>query len=83
MQIGAILIELTKKQGLCVLLVEHDLDFRARDFLPRHRPASGPYRARRLVEEVVASELVKQVYAGSGHAGIDHETAPAPKEMPA
>ncbi len=27
MQIGDILIELTKKQGLCMLLVEHDLDF--------------------------------------------------------
>ncbi|WP_421698722.1 ABC transporter permease subunit [Ancylobacter sp.] len=83
MQIGAILIELTKKQGLCVLLVEHDLDF-VREISSRvivlhqgHIVLDGS------VEEVVASELVKQVYAGSGHAGIDHETAPAPKEMPA
>lgn len=83
MQIGAILIELTKKQGLCVLLVEHDLDF-VREISSRvivlhqgHIVLDGS------VEEVVASELVKQVYAGSGHAGIDHETAPAPKEVPA
>ncbi|WP_425106879.1 ABC transporter permease subunit [Ancylobacter sp.] len=83
MQIGAILIELTRKQGLCVLLVEHDLDF-VREISSRvivlhqgHIVLDGS------VEEVVASELVKQVYAGSGHAGIDHETAPAPKEMPA
>lgn len=83
MQIGAILIELTKKQGLCVLLVEHDLDF-VREISSRvivlhqgHIVLDGS------VEEVVASELVKQVYAGSGHAGIDHETALAPKEMPA
>ena len=83
MQIGAILIELTKKQGLCVLLVEHDLDF-VREISSRvivlhqgHIVLDGS------VEEVVASELVKQVYAGSGHAGIDHESAPAPKEMPA
>lgn len=83
MQIGAILIELTKKQGLCVLLVEHDLDF-VREISSRvivlHQ---GRIVLDGSVEEVVASELVKQVYAGSGHAGIDHETAAAPKEMPA
>ncbi|MFD1489649.1 ABC transporter permease subunit [Ancylobacter vacuolatus] len=84
MQIGAILIDLAKKQGLCVLLVEHDLDF-VREISSRvivlHQ---GRIVLDGSVEEVVASELVKQVYAGSGHAGIDHETAPSPsQEMPA
>ncbi|MFT0861996.1 ABC transporter permease subunit [Ancylobacter sp. G4_0304] len=84
MQIGAILIDLARKQGLCVLLVEHDLDF-VREISSRvivlHQ---GRIVLDGSVEEVVASELVKQVYAGSGHAGIDHETAPAPsQEMPA
>ncbi|MDQ0349145.1 ABC transporter permease subunit [Ancylobacter vacuolatus] len=84
MQIGAILIDLAKKQGLCVLLVEHDLDF-VREISSRvivlHQ---GRIVLDGSVEEVVASELVKQVYAGSGHAGIDHETAPSPHtELPA
>jgi len=80
MQIGAILIDLARKQGLCVLLVEHDLDF-VREISSRvivlHQ---GRIVLDGSVEEVVASELVKQVYAGSGHAGIDHETAPAPSQ---
>ncbi len=72
MQIGDILIELTKKQGLCILLVEHDLDF-VREISSRvivlHQ---GRIVLDGSVEEVVQSELVKQVYAGSGHAGIAH-----------
>ncbi|MCK0206651.1 branched-chain amino acid ABC transporter ATP-binding protein/permease [Starkeya koreensis] len=84
MQIGAILIDLTKKQGLCVLLVEHDLDF-VREISSRvivlHQ---GRIVLDGSVEEVVASELVKQVYAGSGHAGIAHESGPSTaQEMPA
>ncbi|MDQ0512962.1 branched-chain amino acid ABC transporter ATP-binding protein/permease [Ancylobacter amanitiformis] len=85
MQIGAILIDLAKKQGLCVLLVEHDLDF-VREISSRvivlHQ---GRIVLDGSVEEVVASELVKQVYAGSGHAGIAHETAPKTggQEVPA
>lgn len=75
MQIGSILIDLTRKQGLCVLLVEHDLDF-VREISSRvivlHQ---GRIVLDGSVEEVVASELVKQVYAGSGQAGIAHETA--------
>ena len=93
MQIGSILIDLTRKQGLCVLLVEHDLDF-VREISSRvivlHQ---GRIVLDGSVEEVVASELVKQVYAGSGHAGIAHETpssetpsldtaSPAMREMP-
>ena len=73
MQIGSILIDLTRKQGLCVLLVEHDLDF-VREISSRvivlHQ---GRIVLDGSVEEVVASELVKQVYAGSGQAGIAHE----------
>lgn len=84
MQIGTILIELTKKQGLCVLLVEHDLDF-VREISSRvivlHQ---GRIVLDGSVEEVVASELVKQVYAGSGDAGIAHGGARrADTEVPA
>lgn len=84
MQIGSILIDLTKKQGLCVLLVEHDLDF-VREISSRvivlHQ---GRIVLDGSVKEVVSSELVKQVYAGSGHAGIAHETAAkATGEVPA
>jgi branched-chain amino acid transport system permease protein len=82
MQIGDILIELTKKQGLCILLVEHDLDF-VREISSRvivlHQ---GRIVLDGSVEEVVQSELVKQVYAGSGHAGIAHQAA-ATQEVPA
>lgn len=84
MQIGSILFDLTKKQGLCVLLVEHDLDF-VREISSRvivlHQ---GRIVLDGSVKEVVSSELVKQVYAGSGHAGIAHETAAkATGEVPA
>jgi branched-chain amino acid transport system permease protein len=82
MQIGDILIELTKKQGLCILLVEHDLDF-VREISSRvivlHQ---GRIVLDGSVEEVVQSELVKQVYAGSGHAGIAHQ-ASVSHEVPA
>ncbi len=75
MQIGAILIDLARRQGLCVLLVEHDLDF-VREISSRvivlHQ---GRIVLDGSVEEVVNSELVKQVYAGSGHAGIQHQAA--------
>ncbi|WP_046866910.1 ABC transporter permease subunit [Microvirga massiliensis] len=66
--IGSILTELARRDGLCVLLVEHDLDF-VREISSRvivlhqgHIVLDGS------VDEVVNSELVAAVYAGSGHA---------------
>jgi branched-chain amino acid transport system permease protein len=65
--IGTILTELAKAEQLCILLVEHDLDF-VREISSRvivlHQ---GRIVLNGSVEEVVNSELVKSVYAGSGH----------------
>jgi branched-chain amino acid transport system permease protein len=71
-QIGQILNELTARHGLCVLLVEHDLDF-VRDISSRvivlHQ---GRIVLDGTVAAVVESELVRTIYAGggtmSGHA---------------
>ncbi|MCK0198748.1 branched-chain amino acid ABC transporter ATP-binding protein/permease [Ancylobacter sp. 6x-1] len=83
MQIGGILTELTRRQGLCILLVEHDLDF-VREISSRiivlHQ---GRIVLDGSVEEVVNSELVRQVYAGSGHAGIAHSAQPIQTGAPA
>ena len=66
MQIGEILVELTSRHGLCVLLVEHDLDF-VREISSRvivlHQ---GRIVLDGTVAEVVESELVRTIYAGGG-----------------
>jgi len=65
-QIGQILTELTAKHGLCVLLVEHDLDF-VREISSRvivlHQ---GRIVLDGTVTDVVESELVRTIYAGGG-----------------
>jgi branched-chain amino acid transport system permease protein len=65
--IGTILVELSKTEQLCILLVEHDLEF-VREISSRvivlHQ---GRIVLNGSVDEVVNSELVKSVYAGSGH----------------
>ena len=64
--IGQILIELTAREGLCILLVEHDLDF-VREISSRvivlHQ---GQIVLDGTVAEVVGSELVRNIYAGGG-----------------
>jgi branched-chain amino acid transport system permease protein len=66
-RIGTILTELARTEQLCILLVEHDLDF-VREISSRvivlHQ---GRIVLNGSVDEVVNSELVKSVYAGSGH----------------
>jgi branched-chain amino acid transport system permease protein len=66
MLIGQILGELTGKHGLCILLVEHDLDF-VREISSRvivlHQ---GRIVLDGTVTEVVESELVRTIYAGGG-----------------
>ena len=66
--IGVILTDLVRSHGLCILLVEHDLDF-VRDISTRvivlHQ---GRIVLDGTVEEVVASELVRTIYAGESHA---------------
>jgi branched-chain amino acid transport system permease protein len=65
-QIGQILTELTAKHGLCILLVEHDLDF-VREISSRvivlHQ---GRIVLDGTVAQVVESELVRTIYAGGG-----------------
>jgi branched-chain amino acid transport system permease protein len=67
MQIGRVLVELTGRHGLCILLVEHDLDF-VREISSRvivlHQ---GRIVLDGTVAEVVGSELVRTIYAGGGH----------------
>ncbi len=69
MLIGQILVELTGKHGLCILLVEHDLDF-VREISSRvivlHQ---GRLVLDGTVTEVVESELVRTIYAGGGRIG--------------
>ncbi|BDA82991.1 ABC transporter ATP-binding protein [Aureimonas sp. SA4125] len=68
--IGAVLTRLSSEFGLCIFLIEHDLDF-VRDISERvvvlHQ---GRMLLDGTVEEVVSSDLVKSVYAG-------HELEPA------
>ncbi len=67
-RIGGILTDLAARHGLCLLLVEHDLDF-VRDISTRvvvlHQ---GRLVLDGTVEDVVASELVRTIYAGADHA---------------
>jgi branched-chain amino acid transport system permease protein len=64
-RIGRVLVDLAGRFGLCLLLVEHDLDF-VREISSRivvlHQ---GKLALQGTVQEVVDSELVKTIYAGS------------------
>jgi branched-chain amino acid transport system permease protein len=70
-RIGAILTTLAKRERLSILLVEHDLDF-VRDISSRvivlHQ---GRIVLDGSVEEVVESELVRTIYAGTASAGVE------------
>lgn len=63
--IGDVLLSLTQKYGLCLLLVEHDLDF-VRNISSRivvmHQ---GKIAMDGSVEEVVNSTIVRNIYAGN------------------
>jgi branched-chain amino acid transport system permease protein len=64
-RIGAILTSLTERERLSILLVEHDLDF-VREISSRvivlHQ---GKIVLDGSVREVVESDLVREIYAGS------------------
>jgi len=66
--IGEVLVELVRAHGLCILLVEHDLEF-VRDISSRiivlHQ---GSIVMDGTVEEVTNSELVRTIYTGEPHA---------------
>jgi branched-chain amino acid transport system permease protein len=63
--IGSILVDLVQREGLCTLIIEHDLDF-VREISTRiivlHQ---GKILLDGSVAEVVGSELVRTIYAGS------------------
>ncbi|MEQ8354293.1 MAG: ATP-binding cassette domain-containing protein [Kiloniellaceae bacterium] len=73
-RIGGILTSLVERDRLSVLLVEHDLDF-VRQISSRvivmHQ---GKIVLDGSVAEVVDSELVREIYAGSGHEAAGVET---------
>jgi len=68
MLIGNILTDLVRHHGLCILLVEHDLDF-VREISSRvivlHQ---GRIVLDGTVSDVVESELVRTIYSGGIHA---------------
>jgi branched-chain amino acid transport system permease protein len=72
-QIGQVFLDLTQRFGLCLLLVEHDIDF-VREISTRmvvlHQ---GRIAMQGTVQEVVASELVRTIYSGA--AGHDKDAA--------
>jgi branched-chain amino acid transport system permease protein len=63
--IGSILVDLVQREGLCTLIIEHDLDF-VREISTRiivlHQ---GKVLLDGSVAEVVGSELVRTIYAGA------------------
>jgi len=65
--IGTILTELARRHQMCIILVEHDLDF-VRGISSRvvvlHQ---GRILLDGTVDEVVGSELVKTIYSGGAH----------------
>ncbi len=68
-QIGQVFLDLAHRFGLCLLLVEHDIDF-VREISTRmvvlHQ---GRIAMQGTVREVVDSELVRTIYSGAaGHA---------------
>jgi branched-chain amino acid transport system permease protein len=65
--IGGVLVDLVREHGLCILLVEHDLEF-VREISSRiivlHQ---GRILLDGSVDEVTNSELVRTVYSGEPH----------------
>lgn len=74
--IGKILVDLTQKHDLCILLVEHDLDF-VREISSRvivlHQ---GQIVLDGTVTEVVESELVRTIYSGGGKLAHQGSSTP-------
>jgi branched-chain amino acid transport system permease protein len=73
--IGNILVELARDHAMCILLIEHDLDF-VRDISSRvivlHQ---GAIVLDGSVQEVVDSALVREIYAGHVAASRDEAAA--------
>ena len=68
-QIGEIFVALSSRYRMCLLLVEHDLDFVQQISSRIVVLHQGRIVMDGGVDEVVGSELVRAVYAGESHAG--------------
>jgi branched-chain amino acid transport system permease protein len=70
-QIGQVFLDLAHRFGLCLLLVEHDIEF-VREISTRmvvlHQ---GRIAMQGTVQEVVESELVRTIYAGAAGHGTE------------
>jgi branched-chain amino acid transport system permease protein len=77
-QIGTVLASLAHRYRLCCLLVEHDLDFVAEIATRVVVLHQGRIVMQGTFEEVVNSELVKTIYAGTRH---DEAVASAPASI--
>jgi branched-chain amino acid transport system permease protein len=68
--IGSILVDLVRREALCILIIEHDLDF-VRDISTRiivlHQ---GKVLLDGSVTEVVGSNLVRSIYAGTARQEV-------------
>jgi len=76
-QIGRVLLGLARTHGLCCLLVEHDLDFVAEISTRVVVLHQGRIVMQGSFEEVVASSLVREIYAGTAQAAVP-QPAPSP-----
>jgi branched-chain amino acid transport system permease protein len=70
-QIGEIFVELSSRYRMCLLLVEHDLDFVQQISSRIVVLHQGRIVMDGSVEEVVHSDLVRAVYAGDAHAAAN------------
>jgi branched-chain amino acid transport system permease protein len=69
-QIGEIFVELSSRYRMCLLLVEHDLDFVQQISSRIVVLHQGRIVMDGSVEDVVHSDLVRAVYAGDAHAAV-------------
>jgi branched-chain amino acid transport system permease protein len=76
-QIGEIFIELSSRYRMCLLLVEHDLDFVQQISSRIVVLHQGRIVMDGGVEEVVNSEIVRAVYAGGAHPAASQPEADA------
>jgi branched-chain amino acid transport system permease protein len=76
-QIGEIFVELSSRYRMCLLLVEHDLDFVQQISSRIVVLHQGRIVMDGGVEEVVNSDIVRAVYAGGAHAAVSEPESDA------
>ena len=66
-RIGTLLVDLAARHRLCIVLVEHDLEFVRRISSRVVVLHQGRIVLDGAVEEAVTSEVVRTIYAGAAH----------------